>query len=713
MNPSTALATVLVDELVRGGVREVVLCPGSRSAPLAYATREAERVGRLRLHVRVDERSAGFLALGLAKGSGGSPAAVVTTSGTAVANLHPAVLEAHHAGVPLVVLSADRPHELRGTGANQTTMQPGLFGGATRFDADLPAPDREPVSSGPWRTTVCRALIAARGLLDGDPGPVHLDVGLREPLVPDGGAPASAEALPLGLTGRADGAPWVTVVSPVSTVSMPATPADRGAPLTPVPPPAAAPEARATSVPVVDHLERTLVVVGDGVDTGRAVAWARGRGYPVVAEPFGPLGARAGALPHGPLLLAATDWLDEHLPDRVLVVGRVTLARPVAALLRRPGVRVEIVTGRPTWADATHVASAVHPWSSVAADLADIVEPAALTEWTDVTGPADLTESADGVEPADVVEFAERDDPAGPTERTSPGGAALVGDWARAWGDAGRRLAEAVAALGFPWPSGLAVADVVTSSIPDDAALVLGSSNPVRDVDLAVGRRPTSAENGGTDIRGFGQGSAEDRGAGAREVGRTDLGRYVSESLEGGAHIFVNRGLAGIDGMVSTAVGVGLARGGPTVALLGDLTFLHDTNGLLIGPHEPRPDLVVVVVNDDGGGIFTTLEPGAPAHAPEFERLFGTATGAGIAALCRAHGIRYDLVGSREQLATLVAERSTGIRVAEVRVDRAGHRAIHAALRDLAARTLTGRVGQDDAVVRNEESVAGNDAGSS
>jgi 2-succinyl-5-enolpyruvyl-6-hydroxy-3-cyclohexene-1-carboxylate synthase len=139
VNPSTALATVLVDELVRCGVREAVLCPGSRSAPLAYALQEADRAGRLRLHVRVDERSAGFLALGLAKVTR-VPAVVVTTSGTAVANLHPAVLEAHHGQVPLLVLSADRPSELRGTGANQTTTQPGLFGQALRWSQELAAP---------------------------------------------------------------------------------------------------------------------------------------------------------------------------------------------------------------------------------------------------------------------------------------------------------------------------------------------------------------------------------------------------------------------------------------------------------------------------------------------------------------------------------------------------------------------------------------------
>ena len=136
MNPSTASARALVDALVAEGVREVVLCPGSRSSALAYAVAAAERAGRLRMHVRVDERSAGFLALGLAKVSR-VPAVVITTSGTAVANLHPAVLEAHHARVPLLVLSADRPADLRGTGANQTTVQPGMFAGAVRWEGDL------------------------------------------------------------------------------------------------------------------------------------------------------------------------------------------------------------------------------------------------------------------------------------------------------------------------------------------------------------------------------------------------------------------------------------------------------------------------------------------------------------------------------------------------------------------------------------------------
>ncbi len=169
VTPSSVLAAVLVDELVRGGVHEAVLAPGSRSAPLAYALLAAEGAGRLRLHVRVDERSAGFLALGLAKGSG-RPVAVVTTSGTAVANLHPAVLEASHAGVPLVVVSADRPHELRGTGANQTTVQPGIFGGAVRFEVDVPAADSVPVEGDSRGACVAHHRVSRAGRGRGSSG---------------------------------------------------------------------------------------------------------------------------------------------------------------------------------------------------------------------------------------------------------------------------------------------------------------------------------------------------------------------------------------------------------------------------------------------------------------------------------------------------------------------------------------------------------------
>src|SRR5450631_1987205 len=212
VNPSTALATVVVDELVRQGVREAALCPGSRSAAFAYALQEADRSGRLRLHVRVDERSAAFLALGLAKLTR-RPAAVFTTSGTAVANLHPAVLEASHAAVPLIIISADRPAELLGTAANQTTDQTHLFGGAVRMVHQLGAPDRREGQNAVWRSVVGRLYAAATGATGPDAGPVHLNVPLREPLVPD---LQDDGEWPEGLLGRDGAVPWVRAHSATS-----------------------------------------------------------------------------------------------------------------------------------------------------------------------------------------------------------------------------------------------------------------------------------------------------------------------------------------------------------------------------------------------------------------------------------------------------------------------------------------------------------------
>jgi 2-succinyl-5-enolpyruvyl-6-hydroxy-3-cyclohexene-1-carboxylate synthase len=346
VHPSTALATVLVDELVRCGVREVVLCPGSRSAPLAYAVQEAERSGRLRLHVRVDERSAGFLALGLAKVTR-RPAVVVTTSGTAVANLHPAVLEAHHARVPMLVLSADRPAELRGTGANQTTVQPGLFVGVARLEHDQPPAEPRAGQQGAWRSVACRAWAAAVGAA-GEPGPAHLNVGFRDPLPP--ALPGEEVApWPEPLDGRPGDGPWVRAPQPVLRME-----------------------------PLADLPARTLLVLGDLPDPAAAaevLAVAHRRGWPVVAEPFG-TSDRRGVLPHGPLLLTDEPWLAQHLPETVLTVGRVTLSREVGAFLRRGDVPVEHVSAISTWTDPSHVVRAVHPLGRLLATTDGPVDPA-------------------------------------------------------------------------------------------------------------------------------------------------------------------------------------------------------------------------------------------------------------------------------------------------------------------------------------------------
>jgi 2-succinyl-5-enolpyruvyl-6-hydroxy-3-cyclohexene-1-carboxylate synthase len=291
MNPSTALATVLVDELLRCGMREAVLAPGSRSAPLALALYELEAEGRVRLHVRIDERSAGFLALGLAKASG-APVAVVTTSGTAAANLHPAVVEADQSGVPLVLLTADRPPELRSTGANQTIDQVKLFGDAVRLFAEVGTPERVPGLTAYWRALAGRAWASAEGTLTRNPGPVHLNVAFREPLVPDG-----TFDWPDPLGGRDNGAPWTSA------------------------------EAPAVVAPSVRLPARTLVVVGDTTPAnGRAASvLAEEHGWPVISEPSGNARRGPNAISTGGLLLEVDEFVASARPEHVLVVGRPTL----------------------------------------------------------------------------------------------------------------------------------------------------------------------------------------------------------------------------------------------------------------------------------------------------------------------------------------------------------------------------------------------------
>src|SRR3954452_9024341 len=327
MNPPTAFARVLVDELVRGGVTDAVLAPGSRSAPVALALAAAERAGRLRLHVRIDERTGAFLALGLAKASG-RPVPVLTTSGTATAHLHAAVLEADASGVPLLALTADRPPELRATGANQTIEQAGLYGGAVRWAADVGVPEagREAAQNRYWRSLVAKALLTATGALSADPGPVHLNLALREPLLPDD---AGAD-LTDPWVGRPDGAPW-TAADPAS---WPRRSVAGAAP--------------------------TRVVVGEGPEAlgGEAAALGEAVGWPVAAEPSS--GAwSAAALRGAALLLGVPPWLDDHRPDRVLVVGRPTLSRPVNTLLADPSVQVETVAAVPRWADAVRSSGTV------------------------------------------------------------------------------------------------------------------------------------------------------------------------------------------------------------------------------------------------------------------------------------------------------------------------------------------------------------------
>ena len=571
MNPSTALAATLVDELIRCGLSEVVLAPGSRSAPLAIEFHRRAQGGDLRLSVRVDERSAAFCALGLAKASG-SPAAVLCTSGTAAAHFHAAVIEADESAVPLLVLTADRPPELRGTGANQTIDQLRLYGPAVRWFCEVGVAEERTGQDGYWRSAACRAWGLASGSAGGVPGPVHLNLAMREPLVPDapfadGPPPAADEPW-----GRPDGAPWT----------------------------------RFGAAAELPWAERGLVVCGDGdYDPAPLLSLAEQAGWPVLAEPSS--NARRGpcALGAYQYLLADPGFVAAHQPDVIVSAGRPGLSRGQLGLLRSAGLgrHVVIAQGPGRWSDPARSATAV----AVSVRLAGRL-----------SGP-------------------EPDRPSG---------------WLSEWLEADRATAAAVDAIldADDLLSEPKLARDLAAALPDGALLWAASSLPIRDLDQ----------------------------------------RMIPRS---GLRILASRGASGIDGLVSSAIGAALAHqaagGGQAVALLGDLALLHDAPGLLVGTGEPRPDLCVIVVNNDGGGIFSMLEQAA--FPGPFERVFGTPHGTGIADLAAAAALPYRRIELASELAEVLsaaAAPGSGLSLVELRTERAGQAALRQGLEDAAAAAL-------------------------
>ena len=533
-NPSTELARSVVAALVEAGVTEVVLAPGSRNAPLSFAAYDVAAAGLVRLHTRVDERSAGFLALGLTRV--GARAAVVCTSGTAVANLHPAVIEAAHSGLPLVVVTADRPARLRGTGANQTTDQVGIFGPL------VPTLDLADDASFGRGSAAVTALTAGQG-------PTHLNVQLDDPLVP--GHAAGWELQPRKAEGRRRGAE-------PGRHDRGDRPAHRG------------------------RRRRRRRPSPRG-------SWPRTAGWPLLAEPTS--GSRTGdnALRCYRLLLDGP--LGQRI-ERVVVLGHPTLSRPVTRLLARDDVEV---------------------WSRPPAGV-----------WPERPFRVDVT--------FDRLEVDAPDDPA------------WLEEWRAADRDVAARLDRLLADEEGITPH--EVAGAVSRGVPPGGLLFVGASSPIRDLDLMVPKYAVGDRR----------------------------------------KIIANRGLSGIDGTVSSAIGAALGRPHSTrcLALMGDVTFLHDANGLVLGPDEPAPDLTIVVVNDDGGSIFSMLEQGAEEYADRYDRLFGTPHGVDLASLCAATRTPHWKVGSLPELEQAIASPNGGIEVVEVAVRRDNRRDLDARIRALA-----------------------------
>ncbi|WP_120005580.1 2-succinyl-5-enolpyruvyl-6-hydroxy-3-cyclohexene-1-carboxylic-acid synthase [Nesterenkonia muleiensis] len=589
-------------------MRHVVLAPGSRSAPLAYALAEAEQLGTLTTHVRTDERSAAFTALGIAL-STGQPAGVVTTSGTAAGNLLPAVMEADMSGVPLVVITADRPEELHGTGANQTVWQRGMFTGRVRDELHLEQTSiaegelrLEPVSRDDMLAAETQAALLVRAASTATarsaPGPVHLNIGFTDPLVPAEPERLCRAVRPLTPTEHLQAAEALGALRP-----------GRGS--------AGTQDVAAPAVPP-SGAGRVLFVMGHQAPA-EAVELARRLGHPMLAEPTS--GARwtdLGPVQAYRLLLQPPpgSWSAELLAgvERVVVAGRPTLTRPVQQLIARKDLQV------------VQYAPAAEPWH-------DARLPRRV-----ITGSQELAEFAGAAEPA----------------------------WARAWEEAGLKAQSAVDAVlreeddDAGGLSSVRAAQFVAETVR--TPLLLGSSSVIRDVDLTVAltrRLP---------------GSTRRPAASARS-----------------RRIYGLRGIAGIDGNVSAAAGIALTTGQRVTALVGDLTFLHDANALLIPSTEQTPDLDVVVINDSGGAIFDQLEHGEvgrrPGLAEMVERLFGTPQTVDLEALADAYQHEYIYAEDLDELSRALAhpDDRLGIRIIEIRTDRSRLRDLHAKIAEAVA----------------------------
>ncbi|MFE5670013.1 2-succinyl-5-enolpyruvyl-6-hydroxy-3-cyclohexene-1-carboxylic-acid synthase [Agromyces sp. NPDC056523] len=591
-SPATASALALLSALVRAGVTDVVVAPGSRSQALALAAAELERAGAIRLHVRIDERGAGFLALGLAVESG-RPAVVVTTSGTAVANLHPAVLEAHHGGVPLILATADRPAELRGIRSNQTTMQPGIFAGAVRLERDVTPPEGRAGEADAATRLAREAVLAALGRdADGGPvphpgpGPVHLNLQLREPL-------SSAVTL--------------------DDASVPEPGADVATSVTENPA-----EVDATDVPVarLEHGPRTVVVAGAGAGPA-AEDLARSAGWPLIAEVTS--GAR-----FGPNLVVAYRALlrepgfgDEV--ERVVVFGHPTLSREVPALVQREGVEVVVVAPSGIeWFNPGHAADrferavTVHPHEPTADERA----------WTGrwVRASRMLVDEAAASAAHESVERDGAPSARGVPVRSGVDETGHVSDFAaqRVY------LRDQLARIRTPIDRRMLVEAVWGATWPHDR-LVFGASRLIRDADRAVpGRRITVHANRGL--------------AGIDGTVATTLGVAIaSQSATPGQP-------DGADGAPARSTG------GTTRAIIGDLTLLHDVGSLLIGAGEARPRVLLVVGNDGGGTIFDALEVASSAPSDAFDRVQYTPQQVDLSGLAGAYGWEYRRATTRGEL---------------------------------------------------------------
>jgi 2-succinyl-5-enolpyruvyl-6-hydroxy-3-cyclohexene-1-carboxylate synthase len=522
MDVTQSFAATFVDELAAQGVEFACISPGSRSAPVAIAL---QRHPKIRVFVHVDERSGSFFGLGLAKATG-KAVVLLSTSGTAAAEFHPAVIEASYSQTPLIVLTADRPPELRDVGANQSIDQQRLYGTAVRWFFDPGPPVEAPNASRLWRRLAARAWAEAAG------GPVHINLPFREPLVPTPGEVPTA----LGESGQTVSA-GRTLPTP-SQVTMLAS--------------------------ALQRAQRPLVVVGEMRDGDKLATALNRLGLPVLAEPSSQLRRpETGAAVESYEALLRAGWSLQHGPDLVVRLGGTPTSKVLSAWLAATSAPTFLIDPDRAWRDQDHVANHV-----VGCD------------------PQGLMEALPAM------------------DRSA---------WREEWVSAGKRATAAIAAtfVSTPMHEGHIVR-ALASRLPDNAQVFVGSSMPIRAADSFWPHAKTQQR------------------------------------------FFGNRGASGIDGLVSTGLGLAAGRSSiPTVLLLGDLSLYHDMNGLwALRRHGLKA--TIVVCDNNGGGVFNFL-PQAQ-HQDVFEELFATPLGLDFAQVARLYDLVYSPVTDRSGLEPAIAD---------------------------------------------------------
>ena len=601
-NPATLLARAVVASLVEAGVKRVVISPGSRNAPLTYALADAAQAGYLQLRVVVDERSAAFVALGASRSDWlheglARPAVAVMTSGSAVANAHPAVVEADAAGVPLIILSADRPHALVNTGASQTTVQTGIFGAATRYQADL----GDTNASDAVANQVRRAVAAASGRLSLDPGPVHLNVRLAPPLAP---------AAPWQVPHLEPKTHWLRARKPLEEQLNGVTVSQVGCRLG------------------LDPARRGVIVVGDNDDAELAhfaASLAHAWGWPLLAEPTSLVRTDANAVAAYSALLAGGDGsvggdgaqLSQEI-EQLLVVGHPTLTRPIGALLAREDIYQVVLTNRARWSDV----------SGQAAYVTTLEQALSSLNTSDVSAGAGAGGDA--------------------SASAAAGAGAGVGKnvpsplWLQRWLQAGQQQLNA-------------------TSVTKAAQMALTTWQ-------ATSQYESHSQSTAIHSDGL-ESSVTLMAASSMTI------RYLDARLPAGKQlkkmpgpVVANRGLAGIDGTISTAVGLAWASGQPVRVIIGDLAAAHDLTGLVKAVTETEVDLQIIVLDDHGGKIFSGLEYGASELSNYFPRFFTTAQQVDFAQAAAAFGAHVSVIDDVDGLQSLLSKTIEGRSLVHVKL---------------------------------------------